>query len=156
MTAEGVYAPWERAVDLRHALDHLLAHREIGPRVDAGRIGSAGFSLGGWTALLLVGGRPDFDRFRAFCAGPQRDAICQPQREYPLDFTRQPALLAQPHAAPLAAGARQSQRDARIRSALLLAPALGQALDPASLGAIQAPVQHIPGARLELLPGVGQ
>lgn len=176
MTAEGVYAPWERAVDLRQALDHLLAHPVVGPRVDVRRVGVAGFSLGGWTALLLAGALPDFDRFRAFCGDPRRDATCLPQREYPIDFDLQPELLAQHHAAPLAAGASQSQRDPRIRSALLLAPALGQALEPASLRLIRMPVlviagdadpvtptptngtflaQHIPGARLELLPNVG-
>lgn len=152
MTPEGVYAPWERAADIRHAIDGLLGHPRLAGRIDARRIGVAGFSLGGWTAMLLAGARPDFDRFRAFCAGPRRDAICEPQREYPLDFSRQPPSLASPGLRPLASGATASQRDARVRAALLIAPALGQAIAPDSAAGIEIPVLVIAGDRDRVTP----
>ena len=176
LTDEGVSAPWERAADLRAALDFVLASPDLAPHVDTARIGVAGFSLGGFTSLLEAGARPDFARFLAFCDGPHRDAICNPQLEYPLDFHRQAAVLAQPDMAPLAADETADFRDPRIKAAFLIAPAVIEGLDPASLRRIAIPVsivlgsgdpiappatngelaaRLIPGARLRVLPGVG-
>jgi predicted dienelactone hydrolase len=176
VTAEGAYAPWERATDLRAALDFVLACPDLASHVDAARIGVAGFSLGGFTALLEAGARADFARFLAFCDGPRRDAICDPQLEYPLDFHDQAAVLARPAMAPLAADQDADLRDPRIRAAFLIAPALVEALDRDSLRRIALPVslvlgdgdpiappatngelaaRLIPGARLRVLPRVG-
>lgn len=177
ITPAGAYAPWERAGDMKLALDTLLADPRLGARIDRGRIGVAGFSLGGWTAALLAGARPDFARLRAFCASAQRDRICNPQREFPLDFVREQAkTLAEARLAPLAAGEHAAWRDERIRAALLIAPALGQALDEASLRAVRIPLavlagaadtvtvtatnaktiaDAVPGATLTVLPDVG-
>jgi predicted dienelactone hydrolase len=177
ITPGGAYAPWERAGDISRAIDVLLADAQIAPHIDAGRIGVAGFSLGGWTAALLAGARPDFARLRAFCTAALRDSICDPQREFPLDFVRaQQATLREPRLAPLAAGEHASWRDERIRAAFLIAPALGQALDTASLRAVPIPlavlagaddtvtvtatngaaIAHaVPGAALTVLPDVG-
>jgi predicted dienelactone hydrolase len=177
ITPEGIYAPWERADDLRRAIDRLVGDPIIGPRLDASRIGAAAFSLGGWTALLLAGARHDFERFRAFCASARRDAICEPQREYPVNFFDQPAVLARPHAGALRASGELALGARRIRSVLLLAPALGQALVPQSLQGIEIPLlqvagdrdrvtptatnaaaiaAHVPGASLRTLPNVGR
>jgi predicted dienelactone hydrolase len=177
ITPAGAYAPWERAGDVRLALDTLLADPQLGPRIDRSRIGVAGFSLGGWTAALLAGARTDFARLRRFCSGAERDSICDPQREFPLDFVRaQASTLADPRLAPLAAREHANWRDARIRAAFLIAPALGQALDAASLRAVRIPLavlagaadavtpttsngkaiaDAVPGATLEVLPDVG-
>jgi predicted dienelactone hydrolase len=176
VTDEGAYAPWERATDLRAALDFVLARPDLAPHVDTARIGVAGFSLGGFTALLEAGARPDFARFIAFCDGPHRDAICDPQLEYALDFHRQAAVLARPGMAPLAADQTADFRDPRVKAAFLIAPALVEALDPASLPRIAIPVsivlgggdpiappatngklaaRLIPGAHLLVLPRVG-
>jgi predicted dienelactone hydrolase len=152
MTPEGVYAPWERARDLSRAIDALLAHPDVGPRLDSQRIAVAGFSLGGWTAMLLAGARPDFDRLRAFCTGPARDNICDPQHEYPIDIFQQPQWLAQPHMRPLAAGAGASHRDPRVRGVLLIAPALGQALQPDSYADVLVPVMVVAGDRDTVTP----
>lgn len=46
-----------RVGDFRFALDQLLAHPELGPRVDASRIVAAGHSYGANTSLLAVGAR---------------------------------------------------------------------------------------------------
>ena len=56
-----------REYDLRSALDAVLADPVLGRHVDQDRIGVAGFSLGGYTALLLAGARPDFSRFSTYC-----------------------------------------------------------------------------------------
>jgi predicted dienelactone hydrolase len=46
-----------RVGDFRFALDQLLAHPELGPRVDANRIVAAGHSYGANTSMLAVGAR---------------------------------------------------------------------------------------------------
>jgi predicted dienelactone hydrolase len=57
-----------RAADLSAALDALLADPAFGPRVDASRITTLGFSLGGATALALGGLRFDPAAYPAYCA----------------------------------------------------------------------------------------
>lgn len=177
ITPAGAYAPWERAGDVKVVIDALLADAQLAPHIDRSRIGVAGFSLGGWTAALLAGARTDFARLRAFCASPQRDSICDPQREFPLDFVLEQAkTLNEPRLAPLAAGEHAAWRDTRISAAFLIAPALGQALDAASLRAVRIPLavlagaadtvtvsatnaktiaDTVPGATLTVLPNVG-
>src|SRR5438105_11352005 len=47
-TVEGFSLWWERARDLSSVIDSLLGDATFGARLDAGRIGAAGFSLGGY------------------------------------------------------------------------------------------------------------
>lgn len=49
-----VYA--DRRRDIEEAIREMLADREFGARIDAGRIGISGHSLGGYTALGVAGG----------------------------------------------------------------------------------------------------
>jgi len=176
VTAEGAYAPWERVGDLTAALNLVLADPQLAPHIDAARIGAAGFSLGGFTAALLVGARTDFPHLTQFCNGPARDAICNPQLEFPTDLTQQPAILARPEMRDIVARRDSDFRDPRVKAAFLIAPALGQAIDVASLRRISVPTEImlgdadpvappktngeflarlIPAAQLKLLPGVG-
>ncbi|MBY0563270.1 MAG: alpha/beta fold hydrolase [Hyphomonadaceae bacterium] len=144
--ARGFRLPWQRATDLSRVIDRLLADPTFGARVDAERIGAAGFSLGGYTIVALAGGITDLDGLRAFCASAARDATCEPQSEYPeaeQDFAR----LAQtdPAVAALLAGSSASYRDERVRSFVALAPALGHAFTQPSLAMISAPILFIAG-----------
>jgi predicted dienelactone hydrolase len=176
ITPAGAYAPWLRAADLSRALDAVLADPVLGVHVDRGRIGVAGFSIGGWTAALLLGATADFDRFRAFCRSPERDAICNEQVEFPLNYERQRAELEAAGAESLLDGETRSWRDPRVKAGVLIAPALVQALAPDSLSRIGVPMRlvagdadrvvptpsnaqllarRVPGARLSVLAGVG-
>jgi len=56
-TAEGFALWWERATDLSEVLDGMLADATFGARIDARRVGAAGFSMGGYTVLELAGAR---------------------------------------------------------------------------------------------------
>ena len=112
----------------------------------------------------------------AFCASPARDAICNKQQEFPLDYSQAAKTLAAPALAPIAAREHADLSDARVRAVFLIDPALGPALDPKSLGRIRVPVavaygtldavappasnalailHAIPGAQAIALPGVG-
>lgn len=172
----GAYAPWAQATDLRAALDFALSQPEIARHVDRGRVGVAGFALGGYASLLAVGARSDFGHFAAFCDGVERDAMCNTHVEYPLDYHRRAEVLARPGLEALAAQQSSDLSDPRIKALFLIAPAFMEALDPASLSHIRAPVgivqgaadpiapiatngqrvaRLIPGARLTILPGIG-
>ena len=175
VTAEGAYAPWERPRDLQAALDRVLADPELAAHIDPGRIGVAGFSLGGFTSLVELGAKPDFEQFRAFCGSAQRDAICDPQIEYPVDIRKQPSVLAEPGMAAVAADEKADLGDPRVKAAFVIAPAVIQGIDFDSLRRLHKPVvialgaadtvappktngelaaKLIPGATIDVLPGV--
>lgn len=172
----GAYAPWARTMDLRAALDFVLAQPDLAPHIDSDRVGVAGFALGGYASLLAVGARSDFSHFDAFCEGPDRDAMCDTHFEYPLDYRRRAEVLARPGLEALARAELSDFRDPRITALFLIAPAFVKALDPVSLSRVGVPVgivhgaadpvapaatngqlvaRLIPGARLRMLPGVG-
>ena len=172
----GAYAPWAQATDLRAALDFALDQPELARHIDSARVGVAGFALGGYASLLAVGARSDFSHFAGFCEGPGRDAMCNTHFEYPLDYHRRAEVLARPGLEALAAGESSDFGDPRMKAVFLVAPAFMEALDPASLSRVRAPVgivlgatdpiapaatngqlaaRLIPGARLRVLPGVG-
>lgn len=52
---------WERAIDVKFLLNSLIADKTIGQKIDTTKIGMAGFSLGGYTAIALSGGYVDRD-----------------------------------------------------------------------------------------------
>ena len=175
VTAEGVYSPWERPRDLQAALDKVVADPALAAHIDQRRIGVAGFSLGGFTSLVEIGARPDLDQLVAFCDGPRRDAICDPQIEYKDDFREMPKVLAEPGMEALAAERTADLGDPRVKAAFVIAPAVIQGIRFESLRTIRKPVaialgdadtvappktngelaaSLIPGATIDVLPGV--
>ena len=52
---------------VKAVLDAVVAHPVFGRVVDTARIGIVGMSAGGYTALVLVGGKPDFSKLGAYC-----------------------------------------------------------------------------------------
>ena len=111
-----------RAYQMSTMIDAVLADANVGAHVDRTRIGAAGFSVGGYTSLLLVGGRPDFTRGTSYCARhADDDEICGggPQR----------ATLPSP----------RPTNDPRVRAAFVMAP-LGIFFGPDAFKAVTAPV----------------
>jgi len=176
MTVAGAALFWDRADDLQAALDRVKADPLIGPHLDARRLAVAGFANGGLTALLAAGARVDLARFQAFCAAHPDDGICKPQPEFPVSLDQAAAALAAPELAAEAARAGDDHSIRGVGAVFLMAPAFVQALDPASLAAMQTPVGVIlgeadpvaaphfnggvvaraaPRAKLKGLPGVG-
>jgi len=140
---QGFLLWWERARDLSAVLDAMLADPIIGHRLDATRIGAAGFSLGGLTAVMTLGGRCSLDRVLA--VGRQRFENDQRgPREFPdVDRHWHERMANDPvFRASVAAHAR-SYRDARVRAAFVMNPALGAAFDATGLATVEGPVHVV-------------
>lgn len=176
MTVPGAAMFWDRPGDLGAALERVKADPEIAAHLDLKRLGVAGFSAGGFTALAAAGARVDLERFKAFCAAHADDGVCKPQQEFAVTQEQAMAALATPELAAEAAHAGDDHSIRGVRAAFAMAPALVQALDPASLNAMSVPVaiilgeadpvapphtnggaaaRAIPRAQLKTLPGVG-
>lgn len=177
-TVEGFTLGWERAVDLSRVLDGMLADPQFGPRIDAQRIGAAGFSLGGYTMMAVAGATSSPiqpAKLALECGKPGIvDLICYDPPEFP-NLTKQAVMLAQsdPDYAAALGKSAEPHRDPRVRAVFAIAPP-NLRLTPASLGAVSIPVeivvgasdplvppkanavwlaQYIPGAKLTILPG---
>ena len=120
--------PWERARDMIAVLDWLTRTPPEGLKVADGRVATLGFSLGGHTALRLLGAQVSKDAFIAYCEG--NDALdCGWLAEGGVDLRSIEA--------PLYEG---RDRDPRVTAAVAVDPALAQAMVGPSLEAIEAPV----------------
>jgi predicted dienelactone hydrolase len=176
MTVAGATLWWDRAEDLRAALAAIERDPDLGAHVDPSRVGAAGLSAGGFTALVAAGARVDPPRFIRFCMAHPDDGVCRPQQEFRVTLEDRTKALAVPEVAAEAARAGDDHAVPSVRAAFAMAPALVQALDPDSLARMRAPVHiilgdadtvappmtnglvaaaAIPNAELERLPRVG-
>ncbi|THD64797.1 MAG: alpha/beta fold hydrolase [Phenylobacterium sp.] len=140
MTVAGATLFWDRPGDLQAALDAAVADPVVGQHIDLRRLGVAGFSAGGFTAIAAAGGRVDLKRFQAFCAAHPDDGVCKPQIELAVTQEQAAAALASPELAPEVAHAGDDHSIRGVRAVFALAPAIVQAFDPASLTALTTPV----------------
>jgi predicted dienelactone hydrolase len=124
----------------------------IGPHMDLSRIGVAGFSAGGGTALLAAGARVEPGRLIRFCQANPDDGICRPQREFAFSTQDAEDLLKRPEIQAEAAHAGDDHAIPPVRAAFVMAPALVQALDPASLEHMHVPVEIILGDADTVVP----
>lgn len=144
--AQGFILWWERATDLKIVIDKMLADLEFGKRIDVKRIGAAGFSLGGATVTALAGGIFNIEAFDKFCASSEHDATCDPQPEFPTAMKDFEVLKTKDSMVIQSLKrAENSYKDFRIKAVFEIAPALGESFTPASLSAINIPVQIVVG-----------
>jgi len=176
MTVPGAMLWWDRAEDLRAALDRVKGDPEIGPHLDLKRLGVSGFSAGGFTSLVSAGARVDVNHFLAFCGKNPTDGVCAPQKEFAVTRDDATKALTSPELAAEAARAGDDHAIAGVRAAFAIAPAIVQALPPEGLAKMTTPVaiilgdidpvappdtngrvaaRAIPHAQLKELPGVG-
>jgi predicted dienelactone hydrolase len=176
MTVGGAVLNWERPGDLAAALDKVKSDPALGPHLDLGRLGAAGFSAGGFTSLVAAGARVDPLRFQRFCDAQPDDGICAPQKEFQFSRSDAETFLAGPAVAPALAHLKDDLSIRGVRAAFVMAPGLVQSLDPESLKQMRLPVRIllgdadkvaapatngevaealIPGAKLTELPRVG-
>ncbi|MCE9672019.1 alpha/beta hydrolase [Myxococcus stipitatus] len=126
-----------RALQVRTLLDSVLADTVMGPRVDPSRVGAMGFSMGGYTVLLLAGAVPDFDRFGPACALEvnQHSDLCTQLRE--VRVTNRPELRA--------------TAEPRVRAIFSMAP-VGVPFDAAGLRDVKVPVRLYSAEQDAVLP----
>jgi predicted dienelactone hydrolase len=152
---------WQRPKDLSLAIDALVADPTFGPLIDPARIGVAGHSQGGFTALWIGGAAVDRDLYARF------------QRNWKANPTVPASLRAGLSTDPTPALA---VHDPRIRAVFAMAPGIVQAfgMTAETLAQVDVPVHitvgardtqtppadnaefaaaHIPGAELVVLPG---
>src|SRR5262249_9187393 len=147
-TPQGFTLWWERAKDISVVIDHMLADSTFGSRIDARRIGAAGFSLGGYTMIELAGGITDRSAYVDFCASPKADNICKTPPEFQGNLFDMSGDLAKTDSEyrDSLVHSSDSYRDPRIRAVFAIAPALGPAFRSEGLAKISITVAIVAGA----------
>lgn len=122
-----------RNLQLSALLDGLL-RGGLSESIDAAKVGVAGFSAGGYTALLMVGAQPRFQLLTAYCAQYPKSVLC---------IGGGTVRLSSPPLAP--------KVDARVRAAFVMSP-VGAFFDRQGLTSISAPVWIYAAGADSLLP----
>ncbi|HEY9345426.1 MAG TPA: prolyl oligopeptidase family serine peptidase [Inquilinus sp.] len=126
------YRPARQLVDrprhISRVLDYMLTGWPGRGRLDPSRIGIFGFSLGGFTTLVAIGGTPDPQPLVEHCWQDPEEPAC-------LDAKKSDSETA------LARPASTWAHDPRIRAAVIASPALGFVFDKDALARITVPVQ---------------
>ena len=115
----------ERPAQLSRVIDYMTHDWRGHDTIDAGKVGAFGFSSGGFTALGAIGGEPDMARTAQHCTEHPHFFDCATMR----GLGGPP-----PTPAPVA-------HDARIKAAVVAAPALGFTFAPEGLSKVSVPVQ---------------
>ena len=140
VSQESIMQTWLQAEDGRFLIDALLASKEFAPSIDVERIGSIGFSLGGYSSLAIAGARLEIRKLQEFCRISPEEETC---KLFP-DALYGPPVAGQPQ--------NRDVSDPRIRIAVSLAPGFVPALTPDSMAAIDVPVLVVAGTQDEMLP----
>ncbi|MFJ9451753.1 alpha/beta hydrolase family protein [Herbaspirillum sp. NPDC101397] len=121
----------ERPRHISRVIDYMLSGWSGHERIDAQKIGMFGFSAGGFTTLVSIGGRPDMAKIAPFCETHKTDFACQL-------IARNRDVLSTAAAAP---PARDGAKDGRIKAVVVAAPAIGFTFSPGGLHDVTMPVQ---------------
>jgi len=124
---------------LHAVIGYMLAAWSGHAAIDPAKIGAFGFSSGGFTVLVSIGGLPDLTRVTPYCAGHAATYGCR--------------LLAE-HPVPPGTRVRDDEwvADSRIKAAVVAAPAIGFAFTRAGLKNVTVPVQLWRAADDTILP----
>lgn len=127
------YADQSRSLDvmarprqISRVIDHMLSSWDQRSSIDPRRIGMYGFSAGGFTTLVSIGGMPNFSAIGPMCSDHPADFACQ---------------LIVKSSQPVVPPSATDVSDRRIRAAVVAAPALGFAFAPDGLKRVSVPVQ---------------
>ncbi|WP_087502076.1 alpha/beta fold hydrolase [Pseudomonas sp. SID14000] len=133
---------WQRPIDLRRAIDAVMAQTDQFGRVAKGQVAVVGHSLGGWTALEIAGARFDPKRFAQDCFIHPQLSSCSVYKQINADSA--PASKAR---------LGGDLRDSRVTAIVTLDLGLSRGLTDESLAALPVPTLVIAaGAPSEDLP----
>ena len=118
---------------IKALIDYMLASWQHRDAIDHARIGMFGFSAGGFTALVAIGGTPDLTTVAPYCAAHPDEWSCRMFKERNINLAANAA--GPPTAVP------DWVHDPRIAAAVIASPALGYAFSAAKLAAITVPIQ---------------
>ena len=141
---QGFFEWWFRARDISTVIDGMLADRRFGEKIDRERIGAAGFSLGGYTMMVLAGAITDFNGVLGWCEQPDHHSACNTP-EMPDLLDRFEAMKRSPDVQAAIQQSTASYRDPRIRAVFAIAPAVARGVRSGSLQAIAIPVSIVVG-----------
>lgn len=119
---------WQRAQDVTTAINQFTSG-QMAPFSDLNKIGIAGFSLGGTTAIWIAGGRTT--KLKTFVPGPEYAS--------PEDYTKFDEALPTLNKQMMS----KDWRDARVKAAFIMAPAWSWLFDEESLRKISIPTYLI-------------
>jgi predicted dienelactone hydrolase len=100
-----------------------------------------GFSAGGFTTLVAIGGTPDMRTVAPYCAAHPDEWSCRMLREHKVNLSANSSM-----AAP------NWVHDPRIVAAVIASPAVGYAFSAEALSAVTVPIQLWRGDSDEILP----
>src|SRR5450830_1524224 len=109
--------------------------------VDQQKIGMFGFSAGGFTTLVSIGGHPDMTKIAPFCQTHTTDFACQLIARHRDVLDAATATATTTTAANAAFAIKEGSKDARIKTAVVVAPALGFTFSPDGLHDVTISVQ---------------
>jgi predicted dienelactone hydrolase len=130
---------WKRAEHIHRLIDYMLADWGGRAKIDPGRIGVFGFSAGGFTALVAAGGTADLSLVQPHCLKVPTAFECSLLSKGGPDMRTTPPRSAYVH-------------DARIRAAVVAAPAAGYTFGREGLKDVRVPVQLWRAENDHLLP----
>ena len=122
-------------------IDYMLASWGHHDAIDPSRIGMFGFSAGGFTALVAIGGTPEMTTVAPYCDAHPAEWSCRMLREHNINVSADRSM-----AAP------NWVHDPRIVAAVIASPAVGYAFSAEALSAITVPIQLWRGDSDEILP----
>jgi predicted dienelactone hydrolase len=111
----------ERPTDIKRSIDYMLGAWPEASHIDAERIGLYGFSFGGYTAVVVIGGNPDFRKGLLNCQSSSLRA-CKELEDN--DVPNQPIV-----------------HDPRIKAAVIVDPYPAFFFPKENLKAVTIPVQ---------------
>jgi predicted dienelactone hydrolase len=140
--------PWQRPQDISFVLTGLLNDKDFGSVIDAGRIGAAGFSIGGYTVIALAGGKLDLDALDKFTETTEgKKEITLPEFPNLADQIDDKAVAESFRTSP-------DLMDKRIKAFFAICPAIGQGfISRQQLKRVTAPM-YIVGAQSDSIAPV--
>jgi predicted dienelactone hydrolase len=134
---------WQRTADLSAVIDRLSSDPQWRGTLDPARIGVVGFSIGGATAMEIAGARANLDAYAGYCDSYDQGDCAWFARG--IGYVDGKAMKVDKLDLRTVDKSRfeQSNRDPRIRAAVLVDAGLAQAYEADSLRAIDIPLSFI-------------